>query len=380
MKKGVSMIVLTVAISVMVVLITSSVIVGSTAIKTAQYEEFLSQVSRTADSVNQYIVKNEKLPTDGTIVSGNSLGENFLAELKTKNDLNNKLYLIDVNLLEDATIKRGQGTVMDKNVFVVAENTNNIYYIKGFKYKGKVYFGLKSEVYESKSKELGYVTDGIVLHYDGVLNTKMGHNANSSLWIDLSGNENDGILKNGPVWGDNYLSFDGIDDFVNCGIHNVTSLTCEIILISNQNLAKGIVGNQEGGGFSISTYASGRPYGAAYSNTLKKYTTLGFSNPDITSKIYYLAYTYKNGEAITYLNGKEVGQNKNEYGDISYNHEDTPIAIGANPTSHTLHPDYDFDKGNNFNGKVYAVRIYGRALTSKEISQNYELDKSRYGL
>ena len=40
------------------------------------------------------------------------------------------------------------------------------------------------------------MTDGIVLHYDGVLNTKMGHNANSSVWIDLSGNENDGILKN----------------------------------------------------------------------------------------------------------------------------------------------------------------------------------------
>lgn len=59
MKKGISMIVLTVAISVMVVLITSSVIVGSTAIKTAQYEEFLSQVSRTADSVNQYIVKTK---------------------------------------------------------------------------------------------------------------------------------------------------------------------------------------------------------------------------------------------------------------------------------------------------------------------------------
>lgn len=196
-------------------------------------------------------------------------------------------------MLEDATIKRGQGTVMDKNVFVVAENTNNVYYIKGFKYKGKVYFGLKSEVYESKSKELGYVTDGIVLHYDGVLNTKMGHNANSSVWNDLSGNENDGILKNGPAWGDNYLSFDGIDDFVNCGIHNVTSLTCEIILISNQNLAKGILGNQESGGFAISTDTRGRPYGAVYSNTLKQYRTLLFSNLDITSKIYYLAYTYK---------------------------------------------------------------------------------------
>lgn len=117
-----------------------------------------------------------------------------------------------------------------------------------------------------------------------------------------------------------------------------------------------------------------------FSNSINNYISVRFSDPDITSKIYYLAYTYKNGEAITYLNGKGVGKKKNEYGDISYNHEDTPIAIGANPTSHTLHPDYDFDKGYNFNGKVYAVRIYGRALTSKEISQNYELDKSRYGL
>lgn len=27
-----------------------------------------------------------------------------------------------------------------KDVFLVTENTNNVYYLKGFKYRGKVYF------------------------------------------------------------------------------------------------------------------------------------------------------------------------------------------------------------------------------------------------
>ena len=35
------------------------------------------------------------------------------------------------------------GTTEDQDIFVVAENTNNVYYIKGFKYKGKTYFGQK---------------------------------------------------------------------------------------------------------------------------------------------------------------------------------------------------------------------------------------------
>ena len=38
------------------------------------------------------------------------------------------------------TIKSGKSSVADRDVYVVATNTNNVYYLKGFKYKGKVYY------------------------------------------------------------------------------------------------------------------------------------------------------------------------------------------------------------------------------------------------
>lgn len=373
MKKGVSMIVLTVAISVMVVLITSSVIVGSTAIKTAQYEEFLSQVSRTADSVNQYIVKNEKLPTDGTIVSGNSLGENFLAELKTKNDLNNKLYLIDVNLLEDATIKRGQGTVMDKNVFVVAENTNNVYYIKGFKYKGKVYFGLKSEVYESKSKELGYVTDGIVLHYDGVLNTKMGHNANSSVWNDLSGNENDGILKNFNLnntnnWKSNSLYING-KNWVESSKKNLTSFTNSDFTINIVFKSYGIytgpcilgTGQWKKSGFYIQFRENDNM--AMNVNQSGDSQGLWLTNEIITSNTQSLTYVRSGNKLRSYYNNKNISNSTNV---VDLEEAQYPLRINMNVSDIEV--------------EIMSVKVYNVALTTEELTKNYKIDKSRFNI
>lgn len=143
MKKGVSLLVVTVAISVMVILISSSIIFGSQAIKTAQFEEFLSQLDRLSMSLNDYYLDNSSLPTTGEVVSGVSLGNEFMSELVSKKDENNRLFVVNVSLLKDGTLKRGNGTTEDQDIFVVAENTNNVYYIKGFKYKGKTYFGQK---------------------------------------------------------------------------------------------------------------------------------------------------------------------------------------------------------------------------------------------
>lgn len=143
MKKGVSLLIVVVAISVMVILISTTIIFGTSSIKTAQYEEFLSQLNRVSSSLNEYTLQNNSLPVTNEVVSGVSLGDDFFAELISKKDENNRLYVIDIDLLRDGTVKRGYGTMKDKDVFVVAENTNNVYYVKGFKYKGKVYFGQK---------------------------------------------------------------------------------------------------------------------------------------------------------------------------------------------------------------------------------------------
>ena len=140
MKKGVSMMTVLIAVSVMMILISSVSVIGSSAISSANFEEYKSKVERVADEINIYINENGTLPITNQSVSINSLGEDFLEAAKEKNYLSNKFYVVDVSKLNDYSIDNGKGNLNNKDVFLIAENSNNVYYLKGFKYKGKVYF------------------------------------------------------------------------------------------------------------------------------------------------------------------------------------------------------------------------------------------------
>ena len=39
-----------------------------------------------------------------------------------------------------------------------------------------------------------------------------------------------------------------------------------------------------------------------------------------------------------------------------------------------------WQKASYFNGTIYSVRVYNRALTDEEVQRNYELDKILYGV
>lgn len=140
MKKGVSLVTVIIAVSVMMILISSVSVVGSNAISSANFEEYKSTIERVSNEVNIYINENKSLPVTNEFVAINSLGDDFVAEVKEKNDLSNKFYVVDVSKLSDYNIEKGKGSISDKDVFLVAENTNNVYYLKGFKYRGEIYF------------------------------------------------------------------------------------------------------------------------------------------------------------------------------------------------------------------------------------------------
>ena len=140
MKKGISMVTVLIAVSVMMILVSSVSVIGSSAISSANFEEYKSKVERVADEINIYINENGTLPITNQSVSINSLGGDFLEAVKEKNDLSNKFYVVDISKLNDYSIDKGKGNLNNKDVFLIAENSNNVYYLKGFKYKGKVYF------------------------------------------------------------------------------------------------------------------------------------------------------------------------------------------------------------------------------------------------
>ena len=140
MKKGFSLSTVVIAISIMLILISSVSVIGSSAISSANFDEYKSQIERVSDEINIYINENENLPIKNEEVDINSLGTDFLNQARENGDTTNNFYVIDISKLNDYSLKKGNGNVEDKDVFLVAENTNNVYYLKGFKYRGKVYF------------------------------------------------------------------------------------------------------------------------------------------------------------------------------------------------------------------------------------------------
>ena len=140
MKKGLSVSTVVIAISIMLILVSSVSVIGSSAITSANFEEYKSNIDRVSDEVNIYVTDNGTLPVTNEVIAINSLGQDFLNQVKENGDLANKFYLVDISKLNDYNIKKGRGNVENKDVFLVTENTNNVYYLKGFKYRGKVYF------------------------------------------------------------------------------------------------------------------------------------------------------------------------------------------------------------------------------------------------
>lgn len=143
MKRGITVSTLTITVIIMLILVSISTVVGIRSIKTASYEEFLSKISRVSDDVNQYFLENKKLPVTDEIIAKEGLSNELKLEISNNQDDYNNLYVIDMNKLRSENVKIGFGSVNDLDVFIVSENTNNVYYLKGFEYKGNTYYGVQ---------------------------------------------------------------------------------------------------------------------------------------------------------------------------------------------------------------------------------------------
>lgn len=140
MKKGISLVIAVMAITVMTIIISAAAVVGNSSITSANFDEFISQINRVSDDVNEYYLSNNDLPVTGEIVALESLGNHFVSAVAEKEDDTDNLLVVDMKKINDSTLKNGMGTLISRDVFVVAQNSHNVYYLKGFNYKGKLYF------------------------------------------------------------------------------------------------------------------------------------------------------------------------------------------------------------------------------------------------
>ena len=238
------------------------------------------------------------------------------------------------------------------------------------------YCGSRLALYIPVSNAVGadeYVKSGLILHLDGLDNTKNGHNNSTTVWEDLSGNNNNGTIK-GASWLNDGLYFDGVDDWVPIKELNYPEFTAEVTFSTNKittGIDSKIICNHDQGGFDIcilsnSSNISSNPYISGQYRQL-------ISELEIEiNKKYNVTITTDGTESNLYMNGELVSNISIGGGVIGYPINNTVLALGVNPTGSSAEASF-------FNGAIYSVRMYNRALTEQEVKNNYEVDRLRFG-
>jgi len=234
------------------------------------------------------------------------------------------------------------------------------------------------------------VTDGLVLNLDaGFVGS---YPTTASTWYDLSGNNNSGSLINGPTFNSansGSIVFDGVDDYAvttqdqTPNLNITSSITLETWLKSTA-----VANSQHGDGVNSKGLSSDGNTGVYETLMVPSgeinypffRMRIGSSTPTYSptnipvnlNQIYHFVSTYDGSVMRIFINGVESGTGLSTSGNIETNTQ--PLCIGVR----LIHRNFGGD--SFFSGNIFTNRIYNRALSQSEITQNYNAQKGRFGL
>jgi len=203
------------------------------------------------------------------------------------------------------------------------------------------------------------VTDGLVLYLDAA-NTK-SYVSGSTTWTDIAAGNN-GTLVNGPTYSSangGSIVFDGVDDYASIPDINFTTSTIDIWVYINAYGAGGTVFiYQSSNGFEIWSDRAGL---IRYNKNSGTNLTSG---PGFTLNSWNNIVATSDGSVNRlYLNNANIGS--------------TNGGIFDNTSGDIRISSYG---GYLINGRCSVLKMYNRALTTSEITQNYNATKTRFGL
>ncbi len=227
------------------------------------------------------------------------------------------------------------------------------------------------------------VRDGLVLHLDA--GSERSYPKSGTVWRDLSGNRNDGVLTNGPTFDSGNggsILLDGINDFILTSTLNYQLLTSGFTLsmilyytatTSNDNIISWgnsafNSGNSNAWELRIRNlgsyieFAPGRVIGEEATPRRLSY----FPNKSFNLRLFSIDVTYvANGICNIYENGILVSTLN--YNGVQTSNTTNSIRIGRGTDTYC-------------NAKFYNLKLYNRALTADEVEKNYNATKKRFGL
>jgi hypothetical protein len=222
------------------------------------------------------------------------------------------------------------------------------------------------------------ITDGLIMALDA--GNFVSYPGSGTTWKDLTTNGTNGTLTNGTTFNSSdggSIVFDGTDDYMVVPTFSnkpTTAITCESWIKPTKLTVSGTI---RGGAISssnsmylgiIDSTDGGNTFSMHWANQTNNSRVSNWNGSIPNNSWSYLVGTYDGTMARAYLNGVEIWSTP-QTGTIP----DATYYVGTYGGSVV-------DGTHNFNGHIPIARIYNRALTPQEISQNYNAAKSRFGL
>ena len=220
------------------------------------------------------------------------------------------------------------------------------------------------------------VTDGLVLCLDAA-GTK-SYPGSGTTWYDLSENKRNGTIANATYNPMNrgVMYFDETNDYVSISDFSFSNFTiCSFVKLNKINDYQGIMG-QADTIFSNLSFAfrvlNNNKLNISYSSSGTSTSGYGELNSylPLTSGVwYYLCTSFNKPDLKLYINGIEDNS-------TSFN------ADFYNSTSSFIIGGYAYGTGLSYllNGYIGSISFYNRALTSDEITQNFNATRGRFGV
>lgn len=225
------------------------------------------------------------------------------------------------------------------------------------------------------------VQQGLVLNLDA--GNPYSYAGSGTTWYDVSGNAFNATLINSPTYTTdnggvlNWAS--ASSQYATVSMNStlrVANITEEVWVYLSTTADQVFIGSQYGTGSnnSFALWVSGGTFyfGVNVGGTFYQSS----SSAPSSGTWYHLVHTYNGTTQYLYINGVQTTSNGAASGNISYDLNNTLLAIAAdfNGTGYNVGPTI------SVNGKMPVARIYNVALSAAQVSQNYNATKSRYGL
>jgi hypothetical protein len=232
------------------------------------------------------------------------------------------------------------------------------------------------------------IRDGLVLSLDA--GSKNSYPGSGTVWTDLSGNNNNGTLTNGPTFSSangGSIVFDGSNDYIS--IPAPTSVLSNVSQFSYSSFVQFNTKSPYGNAF----FSYGQ--NAVFTNDILFAWDVGTSalffqvNNGADGNATYSYDTFNTWFNLSVVYDGSLSGNSNRL-KVYINSNQVTLAFNYTVPATTASPGsalcrlgtYASDNTNVWalNGRISNTLLYNRALTATEIAQNYNAIKSRFNL